>query len=156
MLRHAIGQKLPFSSRLMFSERSLVGIDSHEWTSILSKLIFHFGSGFCFTTKNTVHNWCGKARNVFSESIRMRQAAYCFRSDYDLHASTSNTLFVVSDKILPFVEKIYRRHNNLMTGVVWRTWRSNITSRIFCVFWKRLFWGGISIFHRSRIGIYFP
>ena len=43
------------------------------------------------------------------------------------------------DKLLHFVEKIYRRHNNLMTGVLWRALRSIITSRIFLVLQKRYF-----------------
>lgn len=59
-----------------------------------------------------------------------------------LPQATPYSLF--HDKVLPFVEKkIYRRHNNLMTGVVWRTWRSNITSRIFCVFEKVILGGNI-------------
>ena len=129
----------------MFSEGPHVRIDSHEWTSILSKLIFQFGSGFFFTTKNTVHNWCGKARNVFSKRIWMKQAAYHFRTDYDLHTSTSNSLFVVSRQNVALRRKKYLRHNNLMTGVLWRTLRSKYNKSNFLVLQKRYFgWGNFT------------
>ena len=64
-------------------------------TKSLIVLIFHFGSGFFFTTKNSPQSvW--KSNRRFSKRIWMKQAAYHFRRDYDLHASTSNSLFVVS------------------------------------------------------------
>ena len=104
-------------------------------------------------TQSTKSVW--KGRNVFSKRIWMKQAAYHFRRDYDLHAATSNSLFVVSRQIVAFRRKKYCRHNNLMTGVLWRTLRSKITSRIFWFCKKVILVGGISLFEGSRVDIYF-
>ena len=94
-------------------------------------------------TQSTKSMW--KGRNVFSKRIWMKQAAYHFRRDYDLHASTSNSLFVVSRQIVAFRRKKYCRHNNLMTGVLWRTLRSNINKSNFLVLQKRYFgWGNFT------------
>ena len=123
----------------MFSERSFVGIDSHEWTSILV-----LGSFLQQKTQSTIG--VEKQETFFQRVFEWgkRRTVLEVTSIFTLPQATPYSLF--HDKVLPFVEKIYRRHNNLMTGVVWRTWRSNITSRIFCVFEKDYFGGGISIF----------
>ena len=104
-------------------------------------------------TQSTKSVW--KGRNVFSKRIWMKQAAYHFRRDYDLHAATSNSLFVISRQIVALRRKKYCRHNNLMTGVLWRTLRIKITSRIFWFCKKDILVGGISLFEGSRVDIYF-
>ena len=93
-------------------------------TKSLIVLIFHFGSGLYFTTKNTVHKICVEKQETFFQSVFEWSKRYSV-----LEATTICTLPLAThyslfhDKILPFVKKIYRRHNNLMRGVVWRTLR---------------------------------
>ena len=106
-------------------------------TKSLILLIFRFGSGLYFATKNTVHKIYVESKKRFFKAYLNEASGVPFSKR--LRLARFQKQFVIrcfTTKSCTFVEKIYRRHNNLLTGVLWRTFRSNITSRIFW-FWKK-------------------
>ena len=109
---------------------------------------------FC-NKKHSPQNLCGKEETFFQSVFEWSKRHTIFEETTTCTLPQAIPYSLFHDKILHFVEKIYRRHNNLMTGVLWRTLRSIITSRIFWFCKKDILVGGISLFEGSRVDIYF-
>ena len=126
-------------------------------TKSLILLIFRFGSGLYFATKkHSPQNLRGKQETFFQSVFEWSKRRTIFEETTTCTLPEAIRYSLFHNKILHFRRKKYRRHNNLLTGVLWRTLRSNITSRIFWFWKKKVIWsGGILLFEGSRIGIYF-
>ena len=120
-------------------------------TTSLILLIFRFGSGLYFATKNTVHKIYLEKQETFFQSVfewSKRHTIFEQTTTCTLPQAIPYSLF--HDKMLHFVEKKYLRHNNLMTGVLWRTLRSKYNKSNFLVFAKKIFWEGEFYFLKDR------
>ena len=118
-------------------------------TTSLILLIFRFGSGLYFATKNTVHKIYLEKQETFFQSVfewSKRHTIFEQTTTCTLPQAIPYSLF--HDKMLHFVEKKYLRHNNLMTGVLWRTLRSKYNKSNFLVLQKRYFGRGNFTFWR--------
>ena len=118
-------------------------------TTSLILLIFRFGSGLYFATKNTVHKIYLEKQETFFQSVfewSKRHTIFEETTTCTLPQAIPYSLF--HDKMLHFVEKKYLRHNNLMTGVLWRTLRSKYNKSNFLVLQKRYFGRGNFTFWR--------
>ena len=118
-------------------------------TTSLILLIFRFGSGLYFASKNTVHKIHLEKQETFFQSVfewSKRHTIFEQTTTCTLPQAIPYSLF--HDKMLHFVEKKYLRHNNLMTGVLWRTLRSKYNKSNFLVLQKRYFGRGNFTFWR--------
>ena len=125
-------------------------------TTTLILLIFRLGSGLYFATKNTVHKIYLEKQETFFQSVfewSKRHTIFEQTTTCTLPQAIPYSLF--HDKMLHFVEKKYRRHNNLMTGVLWRTLRSKYNKSNFLVLQKRYFGRGNFTFWRIEYSYLF-
>ena len=102
---------------------------------------------FC-NKKHSPQNLCGKEETFFQSVFEWSKRHTIFEETTTCTLPQAIPYSLFHDKMLHFVEKKYLRHNNLMTGVLWRTLRSKYNKSNFLVLQKRYFGRGNFTFWR--------